>query len=105
LQNTFNELLKECYHIGSLCENEQKEYYLILKYQDKVSERLLKRQKELLEKGSEEFGRVLRDLINAPNPILKMMISKESGIYHQPVILGLEHGVTFANSGEEDNGC
>lgn len=97
MQNTFNELLKECYYIGSLCEEEQKEYYLIIRYKDKVSKRLLKRQKELLEKGSEEFGRVLRDLINTSNPILKMIEKNpKNSIYYKPCIIPFNSG--------EDNG-
>jgi len=32
------------------------------------------------------------------NPFLKMLKDQQSGsLYHQPVILGLEHGIMFSN--------
>lgn len=95
--NTFNEMFKEYMYIGSLDQADQKYYYLIERYEDKVSKRLLKIKVELYEKGKEKFGEILTELMNRLN-LLDLVMKDESwngSLYHQPVILGLEHGIVF----------
>lgn len=98
--STFNQLFKEYFYVGSLSEKEQKLYNLIERYRGKVSKRLLNTQKDLFENGSIKFGENLKALIDTPSPFLEMIKkAQQSGnLYHQPVILSLEHGITFMES-------
>ncbi len=99
----FSDFLCETYYIGSLCEQDSKKYYLIERYSDKVSKRLLDEQADLYKQGKIAFGRLVRKAMAKPNPFLEL-IKKDGAAkaaYHQPVILGLEHGVTFASEDDE----
>lgn len=98
--STFSEMFKEYMYIGALNESDQKLYFLISRYEYKVSKRLLKIQKDLLKEGEVQFGSLLKDMIKAPNILLSLIEKNKSwgNLYHQPVILGLEHGITFVTS-------
>jgi hypothetical protein len=41
------------------------------------------------------YGPYIADFIPQANVFLKTMNKIEPGFYHQPIILGLEHGVTY----------
>ena len=90
---TFNELFKEYFYIGALCESENKLYNLICRYEDKVSQRLLKQKDELYIQGKIQFEENLSEMIKQPSVILKL-IEKDSNwgknLYHQPVIIDIK---------------
>jgi hypothetical protein len=65
--------LDEFYAVSSLPESEVAKYWLIEKYKDKVSERLLREQKTLYKKGSAIRDDAWRRLIAKDNPWLKMI--------------------------------
>ena len=51
---------------------------------------------------AEKLGELIPDGVKLLNKIKFMSKDKQPGnLYHQPVILGLEHGVTFAGSDED----
>lgn len=94
----FNDLFKEFIYIGCLTETEQIKYHLICRYEDKVSKRLLDEKKQLYEEGKEESKRIMLDCLTTPNPFLEAVKGSfgNGNLYHQPVILGLEHGITLS---------
>jgi len=51
---------------------------------------------------ADKLGELIPDGVKLLNKIKFMSKDKQPGnLYHQPVILGLEHGVTFASSDED----
>lgn len=68
---TFNAILKECYYIGTLCEEDRKTYYLIERYKSKVPKHLLQKQDRLYKEGQENFEECLKRLVYSENPLLK----------------------------------
>jgi hypothetical protein len=86
----FNEFFKEYWYVGCLSESKQVEYYLICKYKDKVSQRLIKRQEELYEEGKKENQRILFECLSKPNPFLKMLPKTDGVFYPLPIISGIE---------------
>lgn len=90
--NTFNELFKEFIYVGHLETVDQKYYNLICRYQDKVSERLIKVKKELLEKGKVRFEQFVTEQLDSGDSLMLSLIKKHDkwssgNLYHQPVIL------------------
>ena len=51
---------------------------------------------------ADKLGELIPDGVKLLNKITFMSKEKQPGnLYHQPVILGMEHGVTFASSDED----
>lgn len=71
--NTIKDVLSEFYEVESLAEPDQKIYYLICRYHNKVSTRLLKKKEDLRILGKKEFGEQLREAIYRPNPFLSLI--------------------------------
>lgn len=67
---TFNEIFAEYFEIGSLTPSDQKKYYLIEKYWDKISTRLKDEHSSLRKEAKETFNRMLLDCINSPNSLV-----------------------------------
>lgn len=89
--NTLTEAFKEFYYIGSLPESDEKLYYLIRRYQHKVSYRLLQKKKDLYQQGKELFQKELKEAVCRPNPFLEILKKHDqdefAGKYHPvPVI-------------------
>lgn len=51
------------------------------------------KKKRIQKKWTKRFGVGLSHLVTYSNPLLSMI--KKDDLYYQPVILGIEHGVTF----------
>lgn len=86
-QTIFNSFFKEVYYTDCLPIKEYKKYWLISKYEDKVSERLLQDKKDLYKKADQLFTEKLNEIISQPNPLLKLSIP--FGEYStQPVVFG-----------------
>jgi hypothetical protein len=84
--NTFSYLFKLHYNIGlGLNKKEQAEYYLIERYIDQVSDRLIKRQQQLIDKANIEGPKQMRLLTAHPNPFLTMIPTSEFGGKYPPV--------------------
>lgn len=95
---TFGEFFQEYYYISSLPREKEVKYWLINKYRHKVSQRLLDEQKDLFVEGKEAFGFFLGNLISGADGFLnRVKTSAFENIWSQPLVLGLEHGVTFKN--------
>lgn len=78
-----NQLLKEYYWVASLDESEISKYYLICKYKDKVSQRLLQEKESLLKKGEISFRDKMHYVLNRPNPFFSLLKKQQdfSGSY------------------------
>lgn len=91
---TLLDLFKETYRdkmTSFPIEQDGKKYKLIERYEDKVSDKLIKEYKELKKKGQEQF---FEDIKTFNEKMNKIIPSKKS-LYHMPVILGLEYGISF----------
>jgi hypothetical protein len=76
--NTFVACLKELYEVGSLDEKDQKEYYLIERYSDKVSARLLSRQETLRKLGKQRWSESVHRVVSSPNSFLSLLPKNDS---------------------------
>lgn len=85
--NALVKAFKELYEIGSLPESLQKEYYLICKYETKVSERLLLRRDAIAVQAAVEFKRQFRESMLRPNPFLNLIDKNNSVGEYFPVPL------------------
>ena len=75
------------YEVGMLNESSQKLYYLIERYKDKVSDRLLKQQKELRKVGKQVLRDYVNEILTKPNPFLQSF--NASGHYYPvPIVYG-----------------
>lgn len=71
--NNFGVLVREVYAISSLSIEDQKKYYLIIRYKNKVSQRLLQCAKDLRKEGEEELSRLMRELVYMKSPVIDML--------------------------------
>ena len=90
----FTDLLNELFYVGALPDKERLIYYLIQRYEDKVSNKLLKKKEELYKQGKALHSEMIRELVGKPNPFLELIKKDKSAgaAYHQPVIIPFDQG-------------
>lgn len=93
----FDELFKEYFEIGSLCESDQAKYNLICRYQDKVSNRLLKEKEVLRSKGKESFYSYLAEYMSQPSLLDRCKFGTATP-YYESIVLAQEHGLFLKDS-------
>lgn len=76
--NSLAEALKEYYDTAFLSPQEFAKYWLIARYQDRVSTRLLAEKAALLVKGREQCAEVFREMIYGSNPLLATIPKHDS---------------------------
>lgn len=71
MKNSVN-FFKEWVAGNSLDEIDRAKYFLICRYRNKASKRLLNKLPLLIEKGKEAFDQKVRDMLNKPNPFIPL---------------------------------
>ncbi len=70
---SFSAMFQEYCEVSSLEGRDRRTYYLIDRYRDKVSARLLTVQEKLRAKGKLAFDASLREMLDRPNPLLRLI--------------------------------
>ena len=87
---TLTRMLEEYFAAGSLPASEKAKYYLICRYQDKVSKRLLDEREALYQKGKQLSDEMFKkELMRPLSETLFGSLPKQEGIgFYAPVPLG-----------------
>jgi hypothetical protein len=78
MDKTLAHFIAESFSIPWLCESDQKLYWLICRYEDRVSKRLLDKKLALFKEAEKLFTEVLREEIKRPS-LLFSMLGKDEG--------------------------
>lgn len=84
--------LQECYYVGSLPAKKSIKYWLISKYEDRISERLKKEKQRLLNEGKLLFDESFKKAMSTSNPFLNMIKKESDGLVGKYVPVPLEYG-------------
>lgn len=69
----FNKALADYLYAGQLSEKDQVTYYLVERYKDKVSPKLLKKAEALIEQGKKSFHAAVKEQLSQPSWLDKVL--------------------------------